>query len=156
MRLSSNIIRQEVLMILAKKTFYIETMIFPLTMSLIMVLASSNRSSAALLNFIILLSIYGVLQNALSGSARSILIRLILLITGILIPLELFPRSLLLIVSLTGVPQVFNLISYGLHGEQLMDAVYWMLLPIVLVGQLAFGVYRFSTAEYNYLKTGGI
>lgn len=143
-------------MILAKKTFYIETMIFPLTMSLIMVLASSNRSSAALLNFIILLSIYGVLQNALSGSARSILIRLILLITGILIPLELFPRSLLLIVSLTGVPQVFNLISYGLHGEQLMDAVYWMLLPIVLVGQLAFGVYRFSTAEYNYLKTGGI
>lgn len=249
MRFSSNIIRQEVLMILAKKTFYIETIIFPLTMSLIMVLASSNRSSAALLNFIILLSIYGVLQNALSGSARSIekekyqdtlslhflsnislheivfnkllaniligvfnliilvalfmvvfplsiyrfdlliigfvlmlmtsltfslclssiffkmrspyaassiLIRLILLITGILIPFDLFPRSLLFIVSFTGVPQVFNLILYGLSGGQLLDAVYMIMLPMVLVGQLAFGIYRFSTAEFNYLKTGGI
>ena len=89
-------------------------------------------------------------------AASSILIRLILLITGILIPFELFPRPLLFIVSLTGVPQVFNLILYGLSGGQLLDAIYLIMLPIVLVGQLAFGVYRFSTAEYNYLKTGGI
>jgi len=218
-------------------------------MSTIMILSLQKHSGTGHLSFIILLSSYGILQNALNGSARSIekekyqstlsfhflsgialvslvmnklianiavgiinlclilllfflffpvtiydyifltlgflllliisftfsfalsaiyfkmrspyvmsalLVKVVLLTTGILLPLEVIPKSLVLIFSLTGIPQAFSLIIYGLNGSWNIDWHFMFVLPIGIVFQVSFAVYRYWIAEKEYLNFGGI
>lgn len=250
MVISKNIIKQEMLMIFAKKTFYIETIIFPLSLTLITILSNSKSSGVDnIIAYISLLSMYGILQNMLIGSARSIekelyqdtlslhfltntnlwsisfnkmiangfvgiinlaiivslsalffpikihnismlvlgftallftsmvlslslsviflnlksaysinsiIVRVSLLITGIIIPLTAFPTWFMAIISLTGLPQVFSIIIYGLKGTEILPYSYMMILPAVLLSHILFGLKMFDKAEEHYLMKGGI
>lgn len=86
----------------------------------------------------------------------SILTKFIILITGIFIPLEILPQSILTLFSLSGLPQVFSLIIYGLRGDSLIAIEYIIFLPIILTIYIFFGIKLIGQVEYKFLKKGGI
>ena len=59
----------------------------------------------------------------------SIISKIVILVTGIVIPLSITPKILVVLFSLSGLPQIFSIVSYGLEGKGLMSFEYLIILP---------------------------
>lgn len=86
----------------------------------------------------------------------SIISRVVILVTGIVIPLEITPNAIVILFSLTGLPQIFSIVSYGLDGVGLMSIEYLLILPLILFAYILLGIKLLSNLEYKFLKEGGI
>lgn len=245
-----SIIKQELLTVFSKVSYYVETIVGPLTFSLIALAASSGRGPIEeIVHYVLLITLYGVLQSMLLGSARSldkeryqdtlqfhflaninlwivvlnkliangivgivnlvftvillpfftqiaifhlgylalgfvlllcvstllslvlscfflrlkapevvcsVLNKLVLLMTGIFVPLHVFPQPLVWLLSLSGLPQVFSLILYGLSNEMIVPGKHLAMLPFIIVIYVYFGIKLIEKVEVKYLKVGGI
>lgn len=86
----------------------------------------------------------------------SIISRFVILITGIVIPLSIIPKGIVILFSISGLPQIFSIVYYGLEGVGLMSVEYLVILPLILVMYIYLGLKLLANIESKFLKEGGI
>lgn len=86
----------------------------------------------------------------------SIISRFVILITGIVIPLSMIPKGIVILFSISGLPQIFSIVYYGLEGVGLMSVEYLVILPLILVMYIYLGLKLLANIESKFLKEGGI